>query len=69
VTIKVISQSTSERNNETKELFRQCKIYLDNGYSLTQSVRLVKELNYNTGFQNRRWFKDLKDYAKTEGYV
>ena len=67
--IRVISQSTSERNHETRELFKQCKIYLDKGYSLTQSVRLVKEISYTTGFQNRTWYKELRKYAKSQGYV
>lgn len=66
--INVISQTTSERNKETQELFEQCKPYLDDGYSLSHALIIVKELTYSTGFQNRAWFKELRQYAKTQGY-
>ena len=65
--INVISQSTSERENETHQLFQECKVYMDNSYSLSHAVRIVKDLSY-TSFHNSRWYKDLREYAKSQGY-
>ena len=64
--IKVISQTTAERDQETMELFHECKPYLDNGYSLSHAVMEIKGIKH--GFQGRKWFKELRKYAKKEGY-
>lgn len=65
--ITVISQSTSEREEETRELFEKCKVFLKQGYTLNQSVQKVKGLNYHSLGQ-RAWYKELKEYAKSQGY-
>jgi len=68
--IKVISQNTSERNEETRQLFEQIKPLLDEGYSYMTACVMVgrckgglKNSSYNFG-----WFKDLKAYGETQGY-
>lgn len=64
--IKVIQQSTAERKQETIELFQKIKPLLDKGYSFTKAITKVTDLNV-TNYRNG-WFKDLIDYAKTQGY-
>ena len=66
MTIKVISQTTEERRQETRELFEKCKPLLDQGYSLNKAaweVRGTKPHNPRGG-----WFRELIDYAETQGY-
>lgn len=65
--IKVISQSTAERQAETRELFEQCKPYLDDGYSLAGAVKLVTRVNHQS-FCRRKWYMDLREYAESMGY-
>ena len=66
MTIKVISQTTSERRQETQNLYQQCQPYLEQGYSLHKAAWKV------TGTQpsNTRngWYRDLIDYAISQGY-
>ena len=63
--IKVIQQSTSDRKQETINLFNKIKPYLDDGYSFTRALKLCgyTVYNYKSG-----WFKHLIDYARTQGY-
>ena len=64
--IRVIQQSTEERKAETIQLFEKIKPLLDKGYSFNKALSEVTDLsvtNYRCG-----WFKDLIDYAKTQGY-
>ena len=65
--IKVISQSTGERENETRELFEEIRPLLDKGYSYSRAVRQVKNMKtiYVTHY---RWFKDLIKYGESQGY-
>lgn len=65
--IRVISQTTAEREEEMKQLFEKCKPLMDKGYTLGKAVRKVLKLNHNT-FYAQRWFKDLRDYAESQGY-
>ena len=61
--IKVVSQNTAERKQETIDLYNQCKVLMDKGYSFTRAVMEVKGLKYG-GFQNREWYRELKAYHK-----
>lgn len=61
--IKVISQSTAERKQETADLYNQCKTYMDEGYSFTKAVMKAKGITYY-GFRNQAWYKELKKYRK-----
>ena len=66
MTINIISQTTSEREQETRELFDQCRPLLDKGCGLYTAVKTV------TGKQptNKKngWYRDLIDYAAKQGY-
>jgi len=63
--ITVISQTTAERNQETQELFQECKPLLDEGLTIGQAVKKVLGLKHNT-FYNQAWFKEVKNYAKQQ---
>jgi len=64
--IKVISQSTAEREAETKALYEQCRPYLEKGYSLRQAV--LKATGKDAQNPHSGWFRALIDYAKTQGH-
>ena len=64
--ITVIQKTTAERKQETIALFEKIKPLLDEGYSFNKALTETTDLsvtNYRCG-----WFKDLIDYAKTQGY-
>lgn len=66
MSIKVISQSTSERKQETIDLYNKCKPLLEQGYSLYRAayqIRGTKPTNTKNG-----WYKDLIDYAILQGH-
>lgn len=63
--ITVIQQTTAERNKETRELFERIKPLIDDGYSFRQA--LIK-LGYRVSNTRNGWYKDLVDYAQTQGY-
>ena len=65
--IKVISQNTSERKEETKQLFEQCRPLMDQGYTLGKAVQKVLNINH-LGFYGLRWYKDLREYTESQGY-
>ena len=70
MTIKVIEQTTRERNEETKALFDAIRPLLDEGYSyMTACVKIghVDEVASHGQYGNG-WFKDLKKYGATQGY-
>jgi hypothetical protein len=64
--IRVITQTTAERNQETRELFQQVKPYLDKGYGLWSAVREIKGTPPSNPYGG--WYKDLKNYAIAQGY-
>ena len=63
--IRVIETTTAERKAETITLFEKIKPYLNQGYSFKKA--LEKETDLSINFKNG-WFKDLINYAKTQGY-
>ena len=67
MTINVISQTTEERNAETRKIFQEIKPELDKGIAISVAVRQLKGYNHN-GFQARAWYKELLKYAKEQGY-
>ena len=69
--IKVIEQSTDERNEETKNLFEQIKPLLDKGHTYMGAcviIGRVPEKNRHR-YYNVAWFKELKDYGSKCGYL
>ena len=65
--IRVIEQTTDERRTETIQLFNECKPYLDNGYTLAKAVQQVKGSSHSF-FYRQSWFKELREYARSQGY-
>lgn len=66
--IKVIEQTTAERNLEIKYNFELIKPYLDIGYSYTNACMEVGLAN-NRNCSAMRWFKDLREYGESQGYA
>ena len=66
MTINVISQTTAERQQETAELFEQCRPYLEKGMSLRKAVH--QGTNRKVSNTKNGWFAELKEYAETQGY-
>lgn len=66
MTIKVISQSTAEREDEIHQTFLRLKPLLLNGYTLSKAVQKDRNLKH-TNFYNQRWYKDLKKHCIEEG--
>ena len=65
--IKVISQNTREREEETLELFNMVEPLLNKGYLLKEAVAEVKDINHYS-FQQRSWYKEVRDLAISKGY-
>ena len=65
--IRIISQTTKEREDETIELFNKVKPLLDKGYSYSLAVRSIKNIK-NIHVSNYSWFKDLVKYGTSQGY-
>ena len=68
MSIKVISQSTKEREQETIDLFNKAKPYLDEGFSYRLAIIKALGLNPNSRFNDARWYKDFVEYADAHGY-
>ena len=65
MTIKVITQTTTERKAETRRLYEACRPYLEQGYSIFKAAWKV------TGTKPHcrvAWYRDLREYAKTQEY-
>lgn len=66
MTINVIQQTTAERKAETQQLFQEIQPYLDKGYSFRMALKKINKtepINFKYG-----WFRELIEYAKTQGY-
>ena len=63
--IKVISQTTAEREQETVEFFKEVEPLLQEGYTLREAVW---ELKHQHGNPRRAWYRDLRNYAEEQGY-
>ena len=68
MSIKVISQSTKEREQETIDLFNKAKPYLDDGCSYRSAIIKALGLNLNSRFNTMRWYRDFIEYADAHGY-
>ena len=67
--IRVISQSTQERLNETINLWLKVKPLLDKGHIYSYAVRIVAG-RYDDGFNRFQdaWYRDLVEYGESQGY-
>ena len=69
--ITVIEQTTSERQEETRQLFEQIRPLLDDGYgymsALVQIGRVTKT-GSRCGYYRHAWFLDLRAYGESQGY-
>ena len=68
--ITVISQTTSERNEETRQLFETIRPLLDKGYSYMGACIHIGRVPSNTrnSYYKRQWFRDLREYGESQGY-
>lgn len=67
--ITVISQSTSERLEETRQLFLQVKPFLDEGLSFKKAfLKAGLFPSENHSVSNQKWSRDVVEYAKKQGY-
>ena len=68
--ITVIEQTTSERKQETKELFEQIRPLLDKGYGYNTALRKINKISsWSQGhYYQQAWFRDLREYGESQGY-
>ena len=67
--IKVIQQTTAEREQETKDLWEQIKPLLDQGMIYSAAAKKVKKIpgaSFNR--YQQAWYKDLIAYGESQGY-
>ena len=57
----IIERSQADINRETEELYEQIKPYLDKGYGVYKSVKIVK--NKNSVNTNLAWYKRIVEYV------
>ena len=64
--IRIVEQSTAEREQETRELFEKIRPLLDNGCTYNKALRHVRGLrSLNT---KNGWYKDVIAYGERMGY-
>ena len=68
MSIKVICQSTKEREQETIDLFNKAKPYLDDGCSYRLALMKTLRLKPNSSFSHFSWYKEFMEYADAHGY-
>ena len=67
--ITVIEQSTSERKEETRQLFESIQPLLDEGYGyMSACVKIGRVTRSRNGQYGYRWFRDLREYGESQGY-
>ena len=67
MSIKVISQTTTERNQETRQKWEKIRPLLDQGYSYSRAVRKTHKITHQQ-VAHLSWFKELVKYGETQGY-
>ena len=65
---RIIERTDKDIENETKQLFDECKPYLDQGYGFPAAVRLVKGFSETHTFSSLAWYKRFREYAISKGY-
>lgn len=65
--ITVKETSSEERENEMKELFEKMRPFLEQGLSYIATYQLITGIEH-TAFASRRWWKDLLEYGKRQGF-
>jgi type II secretory pathway component PulF len=65
--MRIIERNTDERKQDTIDLYNQIKPLLDQGLPITTAVKQYLGIQYNS-FSNRTWYKELRDYAVSQGY-
>ena len=68
MSIKVICQSTKEREQEIIDLFNKVKPYLDDGCSYRLALIKVLGKESNSSFSHFSWYKEFMEYADAHGY-
>ena len=68
MSIKVICQSTKEREQEIIDLFNKAKPYLDDGCSYRLALQKILGKKPTCSFGNARWYKEFIEYADAHGY-
>ncbi|MBQ6351114.1 MAG: hypothetical protein IJI42_09325 [Methanobrevibacter sp.] len=70
--ITVITQSTSERLEETRQLFQQIKPFLDEGLSFNKAFLRAglfsSKYKDHISWCNYGWSREVVEYAKKQGY-
>ena len=66
---RILGQSSTERENETRRLFESIKPYLDEGYSFTEALIETGRIKNPHQFKIRNgWGRELREYAEEQGY-
>ena len=69
MTITVISQTTAERNEETRQLFNSIRPYLDEGHTYRSALYEIGRIpTKRAGYYHQAWFRELVEYGGTQGY-
>lgn len=66
--ITVISQTTAERREETRQLFEQIKPLLDDGYTYSSALIKIGRTKKKNRVYQQAWFRELKEYGEQLGY-
>ncbi len=66
--MKIIERTNADIEQETIDLFNECKPYLDKGYGFYPALRIVKNIPESSAFGNRSWYKRFRKYAESQGY-